>query len=349
MTTQKNEPLAPLTSFDVGGPAKRLVTLTENDRLPDALNDLRAAPQWVLGYGTNVLISDEGLLGTTLLLRNDQVDVAGETIVAGAGAWWDDVVKAAAAKGLWGIELMSGIPGGVGAGVFININAYGQALADTVEWVEAWDPDSLKLRRFTKTELTWGYKRSPFQEPNLERMVITRASFSLSRKQTTPLTYQSALDVAKDFKVDVDTLVGRRQVILETRRQAESIFVPGQGDSKSVGSFFRNPLVTQEQAERVVVFDESNKTRKQIEEMNRVHGGEILRVSASHVLLAAGFSRGQSWGNVRLHPRHVLKIENTGGATAQEIYDVAQEIMKTVKDKLGIDLEPEARILGEFQ
>ena len=83
-------------------------------------------------------------------------------------------------------------------------------------------------------------------------------------------------------------------------------------------------------------------------ELNQVHGGAQMRVSAAHVLLAAGFSRGQTWGPVRLHPDHILKIENTGGATAQNIYDVAMEIQRTVLDKLSIELSPEVRFLGEF-
>jgi UDP-N-acetylmuramate dehydrogenase len=80
-----------------------------------------------------------------------------------------------------------------------------------------------------------------------------------------------------------------------------------------------------------------------------VHGGAQKRVSAAHVLLAAGFQRGQTWGPVRLHPDHILKLENTGGATAQQIYNVAMEIVNTVKNKLAVDLVPEVRFLGSFE
>jgi UDP-N-acetylmuramate dehydrogenase len=107
-------------------------------------------------------------------------------------------------------------------------------------------------------------------------------------------------------------------------------------------------MVDSETAERLMAYDETGKSAELLKQMNQVHGGDQKRVSAAHVLLAAGFERGQSWGPVRLHPDHILKVENTGGATAQNIYDVAGEIVRTVKDKLAIELTPEVRFLGEF-
>ena len=348
MKEERNVPLAPLTSLGAGGAAAHLVTVEPADALPETLNALPKAPDWVLGYGTNTLISDAGLPGTTLLLRNDDIAVDRATITAGAGAWWDDVVRLAIEKGLWGIELMSGIPGSVGAGVFININAYGQAIVDTLAWVEAWDPSSGELRRFAKADLPWGYKQSAFQQEPYARMIVTRAAFALSDRRRAALTYQSALDVAQELRCDPDDLASRREIILETRHRAASIYVPGHADPKTAGSFFRNPVVTPEQAEAIMVADETGKTRAQIMAMNTVHGGDAMRVSAAHVMLAAGFSRGQAWGKVKLNDQHLLKIENAGGATAQEIYNVAKNIQRTVREKLGIELKPEVRILGEF-
>ena len=98
----------------------------------------------------------------------------------------------------------------------------------------------------------------------------------------------------------------------------------------------------------VAGFDETGKTLDRIINQSKIHGGNAQRASAAHVLLAAGFHRGQTWGNVRLHPHHVLKIETLPGATAQEVYDVTQLILETVKDKLDITLEPEVKFLGNF-
>lgn len=349
MNIRDNAPLHTHTSFNVGGNANRLITVESGDSVADALTHHKEAdPLWVLGYGTNVLISDQGLPGTTLLLRNDHISVDGTRISVDAGAWWDDVVRTAGENKLWGIELMSGIPGSVGAGVFININAYGQGMSDVIEWVEAWDPQAHTSRRFASSQLTWEYKQSIFQRQEHAHLIITRVGLLLHRTQTTPLAYQSALDVAHELALDPDNLADRRRIVLKARDRAESIFIPGQGHSRTIGSFFKNPLVDAEKAERVIAFDETGKSREQIAKMNVVHGGDARRISAAHVMLAAGFFRGQAWGDVRLHHGHILKIENTGSASAQDIYDASTHIVATVKDKLDIVLEPEARILGEF-
>jgi UDP-N-acetylmuramate dehydrogenase len=348
MRTETAVPLAPLTSLGVGGPAEHLITLEDTDSLPETLNALNPAPRWVLGYGSNTLIADSGLPGTTLLLRNTAITVEGKTIVAGAGAWWDNLVRTAIDHGLWGVELMSGIPGSVGAGVFININAYGQALTDTLAWVEVWDPTSGELRRFAAADLPWGYKQSAFQKDPYAKMIVLRAAFTMAERSGTALTYQSAFDIASELQRDPNDLAARRDIILETRQRAASIYVPGHNDPKTAGSFFRNPIVTPEQAETIMAADETGKTRAQITAMNAVHGGNTMRVSAAHVLLAAGFHRGQTWGNVKLNDKHLLKLENAGGATAQEIYNVARLLQETVRERLGVTLETEVCILGDF-
>lgn len=347
MKVQELVSLAPLTSFDVGGPAEQLITIDSSADIEQAIkqND-QTVPVWRLGYGTNVLISDEGLPGTTLLFRNEQIEHQDDLIIADAGVWWDDLVQSTISRGLWGMELMSGIPGSVGAAVYINITAYGQALVDQLAWVEALDTNG-QINKLMATELAWGYKESVFQSSHRD-WTIVRAAFSLKPEPTQELTYQSALDVAKDMKRGVDTLEDRRAVIMEARHRAGSLFKFGGGNAKTVGSYFRNPKVAPQQAELVMRFDETGKTKEQISMMNQVHGGDSLRVSAAHVLLAAGFRRGQTWGPVRLHPKNLLKIENTGGASAKQIYDVAKLITDTVRDKLEIELEAEAQLLGEF-
>ncbi|HSX16258.1 MAG TPA: hypothetical protein VLF40_05690, partial [Candidatus Saccharimonadales bacterium] len=162
--------------------------------------------------------------------------------------------------------------------------------------------------------------------------------------------YQAALDVAEAHKFDIATLDGRRKAIVETRKRAGSLWDYRSPDDfqHTAGSFFRNPTVDAATAERLMAMDETGRSLELLTKMNQVHGGSGTRVSAAHVLLAAGFNRGQTWGKVRLHPDHILKLENTGGASAQDIYDVAMEIVRTVQEKLGVELKPEVRFLGEF-
>ena len=341
-----NQPLADLTSFGVGGCAEKYIKVSTTKDLIEIGQNLPQRPYWLLGQGTNSLISDEGLAGTTIHIQAGQIERRGSSLIADSGVVWDELVAYSIENGLWGLELMSGIPGGVGAAVYININAYGQAVADTIDWVEVLDTDSGQISRLSSKVKDWGYKCSPFQNKPL---IILRASFKLSFQATTDLAYQAALDEAKLMNISPNDLASRRQIILATRDKAGALISDQETKrAKTAGSFFRNPLVSRNQAEQLVKFDESNRTKAQLKTMNRLHGGSSLRVSAAHVLLAAGFRRDQGWGQVRLHPEHVLKIENMGAAEAQDIYDVAQTIKQTVKQKLGIELETEVEILGEF-
>ncbi len=348
-----NAPLASMTSLGVGGPAERLYSCDSTEQLQAVLAEVHNEPVWLLGYGANVLISDSGLPGTTVLIRTAGIsrEDSSDVVVAEAGAWWDDVVQYAIAQNLWGLELTSAIPGSVGAAVVGNIAAYGQAVADTLVWVEVYDLLSHQMRRMPAAELGFTYRFSLFQTEECKDFVILRAAFALKPQPTQEVTYQSALDVATASSFDLTTLGGRRQTILETRRLAGSLWDYRNPETQmhTAGSFFRNPMVDSETAEKLMAYDETGKSLELLKQMNLVHGGTQKRISAAHVMLAAGFTRGQAWGPVRLHPDHILKIENTGGATAQNIYDVAQEIVQTVKSKLDIDLVPEVRFLGEFK
>lgn len=353
MNPALNASLAPYTSLAAGGLAEQLYICTGSEELRTVLRGLAGRQLWVLGYGANVLVSDAGLPGATVSLRAGGITKEDDDglVIADAGAWWDDVVQYAIHENLWGLELMSAIPGGVGAAVVGNIAAYGQAVADTLVWVEVFDPASGNTRQLAASELGLSYRFSDFQTDKLARLVILRAAFSLKPTPTGDMVYRSALDVAEELNHDIHTLDGRRQTILETRRRAGSLWDYHHPETQmhTAGSFFRNPMVDSETAERLMAYDETGKSAELLKQMNQVHGGDQKRVSAAHVLLAAGFERGQSWGPVRLHPDHILKIENTGGATAQNIYDVAQEIIQTAATKLGITLTPEVRFLGEFK
>jgi UDP-N-acetylmuramate dehydrogenase len=349
MNIQNNVVLAPYTSFGVGGTAEHFALISNSHELEEALRcTLPTTPLHVLGYGSNSLISDRGLDGMTICVRGGTIRVEGTKLIADAGAWWDDVVKTAIKNNLWGIELMSEIPGSFGGGLFINIAAYGQSLGSVVEWIDVWDRSRSSTKRLEKSELIWDYKTSIFQRDENQKYVILKACLRLSRNRTDTVTYQKAIDVAEELGLCADTLEDRRSIIIETRRRAGSLWRPNNKEPKTVGSFFRNPIVSKQQAQLVMNFDESGKSAKQIRLMNKVHGGSEQRVSAAHVMLAAGFRRGQTWGKIKLNDQNLLKIEALDGATAQDIYSVMKEIQQTCKEKLGITLESEARLLGDF-
>lgn len=348
MHTELSYPLAPLTSFKTGGNAASAIILDDVSQFDAALDRAGDGPFWFMGFGSNSLISDQGLPGTTFIMREGVIRQESELIVADAGVWWDDLVQYAIAQGAWGLECMSAIPGGVGAAVVGNIAAYGQAVADTLEWVELCDSQTGACRKAAANELGLQYRRSELLQ-STRSLIVLRAAFKLSATPTKDVEYESALTIARENNYDLTTLQGRRETIIAAREMAGSLWdFRDDTASKTAGSFFRNPLVDTATAERIMSYDETGKSLELLKKMNQVHGGASSRVSAAHVMLAAGFERGQTWGSVRLHPQHVLKIENTGGATSQEIYNVSQEIIRTVKTKLGVELEPEIRFLGDF-
>lgn len=350
MKTVSQLPLAPYTSFHCGGTATTAVIYDTQDPIDPADFAALERPLTFMGFGCNVLVSDEGLPGTTILFRAGNITQDGDTLIADAGVWWDDLVQYAINRDLWGLELTSYIPGSVGAAVVGNIAAYGQAVSDTLAWVELLDTDTGEHRRYTPDELGLEYRNCQLLQGNRQLLVI-RAAFTLSRQSTGDVVYDSATKVADEFGYDLSTLDGRRQTILEARRRAGSLWdYRDETAARTAGSFFRNPMVAPEVAERIMDFDETGKSHELLRKMNTVHGGNATRVSAAHVLLACGYERGQVWpGGVRLHPQHVLKIENYADARAQSVYDVAHEIMAKAHELLGVDLSPEIRFVGEFQ
>ena len=349
MDIQKNVILAPYTSFGVGGAAENFIEVSTSEELIQVLEKTNISPVHLIGYGSNTLISDEELPGLVVCVRGGTMIFDNSGVTVDAGVWWDDVVVESIEKGLWGIELMSEIPGSVGAGIFINITAYGQTLGPLIDWVDVWDPQTSTVFRKNRSDLFWDYKLSIFQNPENLELVILRAHISLGSEIAEKLEYQRAIDVATELSLDPESLTDRRKIIVEARKRAGSLWRPGSGEAKTAGSFFRNPIVDEQLAEEIMLYDETNKTTEQIKNMNLVHGGNTKRVSAAHVMLACGFKRGQQWGNVKLNNLNLLKIEALPGATALEIYYAAKLIQKTCFDKLGVILEFEAQLLGKFE
>lgn len=346
MQTQTNTSLAPYTSLRVGGNAETLVTCETYSDALEALKSSSTRPT-LLGYGSNSLVSEAGLPDTTIIWRGGAIERKGDFVIADAGVWWDDLVQFAIKEELWGLELMSEIPSSVGGAVFGNIAAYGQQISDTLEWIEVYNFETKVVEQHDRDVFYFAYRESSLQD--MPQLFILRAAFRLSASPLHTLRYESALAIARELGHNTEDLTGLRNTIIETRRRAGSIYHPDDPSAeRTAGSFFKNPLVTEQQAIDLARFDESGKTLERIQEQSKIHGGSPLRASAAHVLLAAGFSRGKTWGNVRLHPNHVLKIETLEGATASEVYAVTQEIIATVKDSLDITITPEVRFLGDF-
>lgn len=347
MNVQHNVPLAHYTSLHVGGPAENLVQATSQE-LPELLPNLKK-PLWLLGGGTNCLVSDKGLPGTVVLLRGGSIEQVGPTqLKVDSGVAWDELVQKAIELELYGLEFTSGVPGNTGAAVSGSIAAYGHRVSEHLVSATILNTNDGSIVTWQNADFDFRYRSSNLQRPENKHLAILDATFAFSLGPNSQLEYSSALNVAKELGLQPGSLTNRRAIILETRKRAGSLLVDNATGPWTAGSFFKNPVVDESQVEAIVAHEEAGITKEQLLRQNQIHSGERVRVSAAHVLLAAGFKRGQTWGNVRLHPDHILKIENVGRASAQEIYDVIQEVLRTVQTKLNIQLEPEVRFLGEF-
>ncbi|HSX44199.1 MAG TPA: FAD-binding protein [Candidatus Saccharimonadales bacterium] len=350
MKVSRDVNLSGYTSLKTGGPAKQLVELDTGDDLQEAIGQFAMeGPVWILGYGTNCLVSDKGLPGTVIINKSGGIEEIGpRKFKVDSGVNWDDFIQHAIANDAWGLEFTSGIPGGVGAAVAGNIAAYGHKVADCFVEATLLDTSNHSVGVRDASFFAFDYRTSSLQQPENHKLVVLDATFEFQDSPTGELGYASALAAAKDIGVEPDSLENRRKIILETRSRAGSLLKDAAEGPWTAGSFFKNPVVSEEKAQAIIDHEETNITREQLYVQNRIHGQNSMRVSAAHVLLAAGFRRGQAWENVGLHPDHILKIENLGNASSREMYDVVQVILRTVKDKLDIDLVPEVRFLGEF-
>lgn len=341
--------LAGYTSLRVGGRAETLIEIEKADNLADVIARSVDGLAWLLGFGTNCLISDKGLPGVVIVNRSGRLEKMSPTrFKVGSGLNWDDFIQAIIADDLWGLEFTSGIPGGSGAAVAGNIAAYGHKVADSFIQATIINPLEKRTEIWDRSKLEFDYRDSAVQRPENSHLVILDATFELSPEPTGELQYESALKVAHELGLKPDSLANRRKIIIETRQRAGSLLTNPAAGPWTAGSFFKNPRVDEAQIQAIIEHEEKPISRQQLLRQNVIHGQDKNRVSAAHVLLAAGFKRGQSWGNVRLHPHHILKLENMGSATASEMYDVVQQIIQTVKEKLDIKLEPEVRFLGDF-
>ena len=334
MTIRERVPLSQLTTLRVGGPARFVAECEHEDDVRTALDFAkeRGLPWRLLGSGSNVLARDAGYEGVLLHMRIGACDFEDEreraTIIAGAGIVWDELVRRAADKGLWGIENLAGIPGTVGAAPVQNIGAYGAELRDTFLFVDAYDAGRGNAQRLGADACGFGYRESRFkQEPQL---IILRVALRLSRLPAPKLSYAdlAALATAGE-ELDTPAKIG------EAVRTIRAGKFPDLRKYGTAGSFFKNPILTQE-AYRVLCTRYPGLPGFASDYGIKVPLAWIL----DHVLDLRGFSQGKA----RLFERQPLVIVTETGASSDDVDRCADEVVKRVFEATGITLEREVRL-----
>jgi UDP-N-acetylmuramate dehydrogenase len=340
----ERQPLAPLTTLGIGGPARWLLhaqTAEDVDRAHRWSRSQRV-PLFVLGGGSNLVIADEGFDGLVV-----HVDVRGSAhardgedalVTVGSGEPWDAIVADCVARGLAGLECLSGIPGTVGGTPIQNVGAYGQEVAHRIERLTAYDRDTAALVTLASGECGFSYRTSRFKKADAGRFVIIDVTFRL-RPGSPTATYPDIVDYLARAGVSTPDVQDVRNAVIAVRRRKGMVVDQSDPDTRSVGSFFMNPVVPEHDRDRVAVVAEAQPPAFPAD------GGRV-KLSAAWLIERAGFARGAADGRVGISTKHTLAVINRGGATARDVLRFATRIKRGVLDRFGISLRPEPVFVG---
>ena len=343
MQIQQQVPLAPLTTFKVGGPARYFVkACTEEDvRAAVAEARIRAWPLFVLGGGSYLVISDAGWPGLVLQIALTGIAERREgdraLFEAAAGEDWDGFVARTIARNCAGIECLSGIPGTVGGTPVQNVGAYGQEVSETITRVRVLDVATGEARELENADSGFAYRTSIFNTQKRGHYIVLRVTFRLTPGGAPCLQYADLKNYFAGRKA-LPTLAETRDAVRAIRLSKAMLIVPGDDDCYSAGSFFKNPVLTPEKLQQLQA------RTGPVPNFPAKNG--MVKVAAAWLVEHAGFPKGMVRGPVGISRKHALAIVNRGGATAADIVSLKNEIQKRVCDEFGIHLQPEPVLVG---
>ena len=352
MLLQENVALAPLTTFYVGGPARFFV---EAKSIPEveqavALAQTKNLPLFVLGGGSNLLIADSGWPGLALKVAipgieqrpgNHDNNEGRVLFDAGAGEPWDRFVSHAVLAHCAGIECLSGIPGSVGGTPVQNVGAYGQEVSQTIESVEVFDRRDGQVRELCREACGFSYRSSIFNTTERERFVILRVTYALVPGGDAHIAYAD-LKAHFEGRETLPNLAETREAVRHIRARKGMLIVPGDPDSRSAGSFFKNPLLTEQQHADL----QKRAAAKGLHLPSYPGLEKTKKVSAAWLVEKSGFARGYGFGHVGISSKHALAIVNRGEASAAEVLALKDQIQQRVKEIWDVQLEPEPVMVG---
>jgi UDP-N-acetylmuramate dehydrogenase len=347
MLVTENVPLAPLTTLKVGGPARYFVEATTIAEVSEAVQcaQSRGLPLFVLGGGSNLVISDAGWPGLVLKIgitginhRHGHEEVVFE---AAAGEDWDKFVGLVVTHNCAGIECLSGIPGSCGGTPVQNVGAYGQEVANVIESVLALDLKDGQLQELSREACGFSYRTSIFNTTERGRYIILQVNYTLKHGGDAYVAYT---DLKKYFAgwSEKPTLANTRDAVRKIRAGKGMLITAGDDDCRSAGSFFKNPILSPDQYQAL----NARASAKNLQIPSYPALDAQKKVSAAWLVEHSGFSRGYGNGPVGISRKHALAIVNRGNATAADVLALKEDIQQRVEDIWGIRLEPEPVFVG---
>jgi UDP-N-acetylmuramate dehydrogenase len=347
-TTAAAEPqptLAEMTTLRIGGPARRVVTAVTDDELVAAVTGADAAgePLLLVGGGSNLLVADAGFPGTVVRIgtrgiRADHLEPGRLRVRVAAGEPWESFVGTAVESGWSGVEALSGIPGSTGATPIQNVGAYGAEVAQVIESLLVLDRRTGDVQPMAPGEASFGYRSSALKR-SPGRWVVLSVTMELAVDPLgAPIRYRELagmLGVAVGGRAPATAV---RQAVLELRRGKGMVLDASDHDTWSAGSFFTNPIISATEADALPAdaprFPQSDGT---------------VKTSAAWLISQAGFGRGfavSPSARASLSTKHSLALTNRGGATAEDLLELARVVRAGVADRFGIVLENEPVLVG---
>lgn len=331
-------PLAPYTTFKIGGPARWFAAAETEPDIVEAMKfarsrELRFFP---LGGGSNLLVADEGFPGLVLRIALRNIEQRGDVFDVGAGEDWDAFVRHAVEGDYAGIECLAGIPGTAGGTPIQNVGAYGQEVSETIVGVRALRLDTLKFEEFSNADCGFAYRCSVFNTTRRGEYIVTRVSYKLRKGGPPKVAYA---DLKRHFQNASPSLVEVSEAVRQIRRAKGMYIVPGDPDCRSAGSFFKNPVVPAEQYARIAAQEAA-----EVPHYPAADGS--VKIPAAWLLERAGFHKGYALGAAGISSRHTLALVNRGGAKAADIFALRDRVISEVDARFSIRLEPEPVLLG---
>ena len=367
MLIEENKPLAPFTTFGIGGPARWLVEAVSEDEIVEAVAWAleRGVPLFALGGGSNLLVSDAGFDGLVLRIGLRGIDAAGTSTAGGqwiykvaAGEDWDRFVERTVQDGCAGVECLAGIPGTVGGTPVQNVGAYGQEVATSIETVRAFDLEEQTFVEFGAADCGFVYRKSRFNSEDRGRYIVTRVDYRVTRGGPPTLVYADLKRTILEIYPDrgQPSLAEVAAAVRRVRQSKGMLLVEGDPNCRSAGSFFKNPVVGEEQVRRIS--EASGKIPPQFPAGASASKPGRVKVPAAWLIEQAGFNKGYRLGAAGISSRHTLALVNCGtqdgcgdhdgcrGASAAEILALAGQITAAVEARFGILLEIEPVMAG---
>src|SRR6185437_288615 len=336
-TIQENVPLKALNTFGISVTARYYAEFGTVEELPELLEWAAGRELIILGGGSNVLFTKDidGLVARNALKGIELVDEDEDYVFvrSGAGEVWQEFVEHCIGRDWAGVENLSLIPGSVGAAPMQNTGAYGVELKEVFYALEAWHIAEKKAYTFTLNDCAFGYRESVFKRQYRGQFVILNVTFRLAKKPVFRTEYGAIKQELERMGVKDLSIRAVSDAVKAIRRSK----LPDPAVIGNAGSFFKNPTIPDEQ------FDILQAEYTDIVGYHN-NGTDTTKLAAGWLIEQCGW-KGFRRGDAGVHARQALVLVNYGSATGQEIYDLSQEVLDSVKEKFGVELEREVNIL----